>query len=193
MTVTDRQPRPGGMDQEPGMVTPLPSPHPLAETLPSILRADAFASSLADSFDGLLAPAILALDTLVDYLDPQLTPEDMLPWLAQWHGISVDESAAHTLHRDDLDLARTVNPLRGTRRSLELVIEATLGVPAEVTESGVAAWTFTPGGELPGDAEPSVTVVLRPPSGVEVDMGRLDALLESVTPAHVRRVVSVVT
>ena len=173
------------------MDAPLPSPHPLADTLPAILRADPFASSLADSLDGLLAPSILVLDTVVDYLDPQLTPEDMLPWLAQWHGILMDESTTHTLHRDDLRLARIVNPLRGSRRSLELVIEETLGVPAEVTESGVAAWTFTPGGELPGDAEPSVTVVLRPPDGVTVDVGRLDALLESVTPAHVRRTVTV--
>lgn len=170
---------------------PLPSPHPLVESLPSILRADELACSLADSFDSLLAPAILALDTVVDYLDPLLTPEDMLPWLAQWHGMQLDETAVHTLQREDLALARTVNPVRGTRRSIELVIEEMLGVPAEVTESGLTAWTSDPGGELPGDAEPSVTVVLRPPAGVEVDLGRLDALLESVTPAHVRRTVSV--
>ena len=169
---------------------PLPSPHPLVETLPSILRGDALACGLADSFDGLLAPAILALDTVVDYLDPLLTPEDMLPWLAQWHGMQLDETAVHTLQREDLSLARTVNPVRGTLRSIELVIEEMFGVPAEVTESGVTAWSSDPGGALPGDPEPSVTVVIRPPAGVEVDLGRLDALLESVTPAHVRRAVS---
>lgn len=174
-----------------GMIEDLPSPHPLAETLPSILRADPVAGSLTDSFDGVLAPAILSLDTFVDYLDPLTTPEDMLPWLAQWLGMSMDPDAIQTVTRDQLQLANSLNPIRGTKRSIELLIEQTIGVPAEVTESGFAAWSFNPGGELPGEREPSVTIVLHPPSGVVVDLGRLDTLLASATPAHVRRIVTV--
>lgn len=176
-----------------GMIESLPSPHPLGDTLPSILRGDQVACGLTDSFDGLLAPAILSLDTFVDYLDPGTTADDMLPWLAQWLGMSLDPAVAAPPRRDELQLAGSLNAMRGTRRSIELLIERTVGVPAEVTESGCATWSLAPGGELPGEAEPSVTVVLRPPAGVSVDAGRVDSLMASVTPAHVRRNVSVQT
>lgn len=174
-----------------GMIEELPSPHPLADTLPSILRADPVACSLTDAFDELLAPAILSMDTFVDYLDPLTTAEDMLPWLAQWLGMSLDPDLVLTMSRDDLRLAGSLNPIRGTRFSIVFLIEQAIGVPAEVTESGATAWAPNPGGELPGEEEPSVTVVLHPPSGVTVDVGRVDALIGSVTPAHVRRTVSV--
>ena len=73
-----------------GMVAELASPHPLVDTLPSMLREDSFAGGLCGSFDGLLAPVLLTLDTFADYLDPATTPEDMIPWLAQWLGLGVD-------------------------------------------------------------------------------------------------------
>lgn len=174
-----------------GTIARLPSPHPLVEILPSLLRADPFAGSLCASFDELLAPAMLSLDTFVDYLDPDTTPEDMLPWLAQWLGLDPDAFLARPPQRHELRLASSLNAIRGTRRSIQLAIENALGLPAEVTESGGARWTATPGGELPGEQEPSVTVVVHPPSGVEVDVDRLDALVRSVKPAHVRHTVLV--
>lgn len=174
-----------------GEIEHLPSPHPLAETLPSVLRSDAFACSLCASFDDVLAPAILSLDTFVDYLDPLLTPEDMVPWLAQWLGLDLVSYGARSPHRHELQLASSLNAIRGTRRSIQLVIEQALGLPAEVTESGGAHWSPTPGGELPGAPEPSVTVVVHAPSGVEIDVARLDTLVRSVTPAHVRHQVVV--
>lgn len=173
-----------------GLIEQLPSPHPLVDSLPSLLRADAFACSLCASFDELLAPAILSLDTFVDYLDPATTPDDLLPWLAQWLGLDLD-TYARPPHRLELQLATSLNPIRGTRRSIQLVIEQALGLPAEVTESGGAHWSPTPGGELPGAPEPSVTVVVHAPSGVEIDVARLDTLVRSVTPAHVRHQVVV--
>ena len=46
-----------------GMVEELASPHPLTDTLPSMLQEDPFAGSLCGSFDELLAPVLLTLDT----------------------------------------------------------------------------------------------------------------------------------
>lgn len=174
-----------------GMIAELPSPHPLTQTLPSMLREDSFASSLCASFDELLAPAILSLDTFVAYLDPDTTPEDMLPWLAQWLGLGIDLYVTQPPQRHELRLASSLNATRGTRHSIQQLIENAFGMPVEVTESGGARWTPTPGGELPGEPEPFVTVVVHPPSGVEVDLDRLDALIRSVKPAHVRHAVSV--
>lgn len=173
-----------------GLVAGLATPHPLAESLPGLLREDRFAGQLCASFDDLLAPVLLTLDTFGDYLDPATTPDDMIGWLAQWLGLSVDPGVEHAVQRHELAIAGSLNATRGTRRSIELALQSALGLPVEVNESGGARWSPSPGGELPGDPTPAVSVVVHAPAGsVEVD--RLDSLVRSVAPAHVARTVAV--
>ena len=174
-----------------GMVAELASPHPLVDTLPSMLRTDSFAEGLCASFDDLLAPVLLTLDTFASYLDPATTPDDMIPWLAQWLGFGADLNVEQVRERHELQIAGSLNIARGTRRGIELALEQALGMAVEVSESGGAGWSSSPGGALPGDPDASVTVVVRPGSGMEVDTDRVDALLKSVTPAHVRHLVTV--
>ena len=168
-----------------GTIGSLANPHPLADTLPAMLRGDAFARLLCAGFDDLLAPVVLDLDTFVDHLDPDTVPDDMLPWLATWLGLGIDSPSTQSPQRHELRATRSVNPVRGTRRSIELAVASTFGGTVEVVESGGARWSPTPGGNLPGQPEPGVTVTLVPPAGVEIDRRRLDELVRSVTPAHV--------
>lgn len=174
-------------------VAGLSSPHPLADTLPSMLREDIFARSLCASFDEVLAPVLLTLDTYPSYLDPALTPRDMVPWLAQWLGLAVDPDTEIDPQRQELQSSSTLNATRGTRRSVELILEAALGFEVEVVESGGTRWTPSPGGALPGEPDPLLTVIVRPPEGYVVDLLRLDALIRSAKPAHVRHEVQVPT
>lgn len=172
-----------------GTVAGLPSPHPLADTLPAMLREDVFARSLCASIDELVAPVLATLDAFDAYLDPETTPEDMVPWLAQWLGLGTDADTELPRQRTELTASSTLNATRGTRRSVELVLENALGTPVEVTESGGARWSPSPGGVLPGEPEPLVTVVL--PGTPDLDLDRLDALVRGVLPAHVRHVLTV--
>jgi phage tail-like protein len=176
-----------------GMITALASPHPLVATLPSMLREDPFAGSLCASFDDLLAPVLLTLDTFGNYLDPTTTPEDMIPWLAQWLGLGVDLNVKQARQRYELQIAGALNATRGTRRSMATELENALGMPVDVSESGGARWSPTPGGSLPGEAQEMLSVVAHPAEGQEVDVDRLDALIRSVKPAHVRHRVAVQT
>ncbi|HEU5486932.1 MAG TPA: phage tail protein, partial [Microlunatus sp.] len=114
------------------MVTGLATPHPLADTLPGLLREDGFARELCASFDDLLAPVLLTLDTFADYLDPTTTPEDMIGWLAQWLGLTVDPGMEHAVQRHELAVAGWLNATRGTRRSIELALQSALGTGVEV-------------------------------------------------------------
>lgn len=172
------------------MVAGLTTPHPLADTLPAMLREDPFARELCASFDEVLAPALLTLDTFAAYLDPATTPEDMIGWLAQWLGLTVDPGVEHAVQRHELAIAGSLNATRGTRRSIELALQSALGIGVEVSESGGTRWSPSPGGDLPGSSDPSVSVVIRAPVD-SVDGDRLDALVRSVTPAHVARNVTV--
>ena len=59
--------------------------------MPSLLLGSDLADGLIDAFDVLLAPVFASIDNFDCYLDPALTPEDFLPWLASWVGVSVNE------------------------------------------------------------------------------------------------------
>ena len=174
-----------------GAVLGLPSPLPLADTLPGLLRADRFADSLCASFDEVLAPVLLSLDGFPAYLDLRTAPQDMVEWLAQWLGMTVDPNAAPAQQRELLQSAGELHTRRGTRRGLELAVQAELGVPVEVVETGASSWSDQPGGELPGEPLPAVLVVARPRAGQEVDSERLDALVRAIKPAHVQHQVQV--
>jgi phage tail-like protein len=174
-----------------GAVSGLPSPLPLADTLPGLLRADRFAESLCASFDEVLAPVLLSLDGFPAYLDLGTAPQDMVEWLAQWLGMTVDPNAAPAQQRELLQSAGELHARRGTRRGLELAVQAELGVAVEVIETGASSWSTEPGGELPGEPLPAVMVVARPRAGRDVDSERLDTLVRAIKPAHVQHQVQV--
>ena len=84
------------------MVTGLPSPHPLASSLPGIYRDTGDGNAeyrparlvvrMMEAFDDVLAPILATLDNLDSYLDPEETPDDFLVWLGQLVGMPVDRS-----------------------------------------------------------------------------------------------------
>ena len=174
-----------------GTIPGLPSPLPLADTLPGLLRADRFAESLCASFDEVLAPVLLSLDGFPAYLDLGTAPEDMVEWLGQWLGITVDPNAAPAQQRNLLKSAGELHMRRGTKRGLELAVQAEFGVPVQVVETGASSWSTEPGGQLPGEPVPAVVVVARPRAGQEVDVERLDALVNAIKPAHIQHRVQV--
>jgi phage tail-like protein len=175
-----------------GTIAGLTSPAPLTETLPAMLRTDHFAQQLCASFDEVLAPVILSLDALPAYLDLSTTPEDMLPWLGQWLGMSVDPGQDIEIQRSLLRSASELHATRGTRRGIQLAIEAALGAAVEVVETGATNWSATPGGELPGNSRPAIMVVVRPAMGQEIDADRVEALVRSVKPAHIAHQIQVI-
>jgi phage tail-like protein len=174
-----------------GALPELVNPLPMTNLVPAMLRDDEVARAICAGLDGLIAPVLLTLDDFTAYLDLSTAPEDLLPWLAQWVGMAVDPGEDLDRQRTLLASANQLHVMRGTRRGIQLAVEAALGVPAEVIETGGAAWSAEPGGTLPGDARPTVTVVVRPPAGQYVDADRLDALVTSLKPAHVAHRVQV--
>lgn len=175
-----------------GSVAGLRSPAPLSETLPSMLREDPFARELCAGLDEVLAPVLLSLDSFAAYLDVGTTPDDMLPWLAQWVGLTLDPAHERGGQRELLRTAREMHARQGTRHGIELAVTAALGVEVEVVETGAAAWSSRADAELPGQPEPAIVVRVRPGADREVDLDHLDAVVRAVRPVHVRYEVEVV-
>lgn len=170
----------------------LRSPHPIGATLPGLYRSDPFTQGLCAGLDEVLAPDLDVLDNLPAYLDLATTPEDMLPWLARWVGMVVDPGQQPARQRDLLRAAAELHGWQGTARGVQLAVEALLGLPVEVLESGAAAWAHDPTDPLPGEAVAALVVRVTAEPGGYVDRARLDAVVSAVKPAHVVHRVQVV-
>jgi|GEM_PF-533663 phage tail-like protein len=184
-----------------GTVDGLSSPLPLADTLPAMLRADPFAAGLCQGLDEVLAPIMLSLDSFPAYLDLDTTPDDMLGWLGAWVGLIGDEDELPAggdpeRLRALLAAAQQLHIRRGTRLGIERAVSAELDVRCEVLESGAATWAAEPDqplpeGELAGENAPTIEVAVFPENGRQIDLSRLEVILDAATPAHVRRRVRV--
>lgn len=170
-----------------GTVPGLASPHRLGETLPGLYAQDSFAQALCAALDEVLAPAVCTLDNLPAYLDLATAPDDLLPWLARWVGMSFQASLPVARQRELLQSAVDLQGWQGTTRGLQLALESLFGASAVVAESGACAWSTDPHAPLPGDTVPSVTVRVSLPENRPLDADRVTAVVASVIPAHVLR------
>lgn len=167
--------------ETPGILSPVP----VVSRLPAVLADDDFLARFVTGLDDVLAPVYLTLDNLHAYLDPELAPEDFLLWLTSWVGIEHDQTWPVERTRAAVASAASLHRWRGTSRGVADAVALAFGGEVEVAESGGVTGSLAPGAPFPGEATPSLRVVLRVPAGSNVDPRRLDALVASVKPAHV--------
>jgi phage tail-like protein len=168
-----------------GTIDGMASPLPLAASLPAILREDPFAQQLCAGLDEVLAPVLTTIDAFSAYLDLATAPADMLPWLGRWLAMDVDLDEDLDLQRKLLASAGQLHAIRGTRRGIELALEAALGVDVTVAETGASTWSAQPGAALPGEPHPTIVVTVDSTEDNPIDAERLDALVSQIKPAHV--------
>ncbi|MFI7354378.1 phage tail protein [Streptomyces avidinii] len=162
----------------------LPSRHPIGGQLPALYADDDFAQRFTAGLDTVLAPVFSTLDNLPSYFDPRLAPADFLSWLASWVG-GIDDPAWPTgLRREAVARAVELHRWRGTRRGLTEALRLVLGVSAEVSGDGGAAWSRTAGAELPAAAAGEVLIRVWPYRGAAVDADRVRALVRTLCPVH---------
>lgn len=173
-----------------GTVTGLATPHPLGGMLPGLYAGDAFAQALCGGLDEVLAPVIGTLDNLPAYLDLATAPDDLVPWLARWVGMSLQAPMPVERQRELLQSVVDLQGWLGTSRGVQLTLEALFGATAQIEESGGSAWSTDPHAALPGDPVPSVTVRVDTPDP-RLEGAQVEAVVAAVTPAHVLRQVEV--
>lgn len=168
------------------------SPRPLLDTLPSVYRSDPMTEQLCDAFDDVVAPVFATLDCLVAYLDPQTAPEDMLDWLAGWIGLTIGGHENAARKRELIAAGAALMPWRGTVRGVREAVSVAFDEEIEVIESGAASWSTVPRADPDGADDPVLVVRVVTDATDTIDPRRLDAVVESVKPAHVPHRVEVV-
>jgi phage tail-like protein len=175
-----------------GVVDGLGTPHPIGRMLPSIYQEDDFTQRLTRAFDDVLAPVQSTLDCIDAYFDPWITPPDMLEWLAGWVGIDFDELLPIERRRLIVSEAVHLYKVRGTALGLAQFLAILTGLEVEIVESGGSAWSSTPSGPPPGEAQPRLVVRLISDNPESVDVARVNSLVVASKPAHVPHTVEVV-
>lgn len=176
-----------------GLVAGLPSPHPMGRRLPAVYQEeDPFTMRLTEALDEVLSPVLSTLDNLPAYVDPKLTPEDFLDWLASWVAFDLDESWDGDRRRRGIVQAVDLLRRRGTAAGLAEEVRLVTGAEVEVVENGGTAWSLDPMSPLVGSPTPTLFVRVTADDPATVDADRLEAIVQAAKPAHVAHRIEIV-
>lgn len=158
--------------------------------LPAIYSDNDFMGRFLMIFEHVLGPVESILDNLSYYFDPGTIPQELLPWLASWVNLVLDDTWPLERRRALVKSAVELYQLRGTRRGVKEYILAYTGVEPNIEEDfaglilGESAQlgrnTVLGGGG--GQYTFTVTLELEDPDSVE--LGQLRTIIEEEKPAH---------
>jgi phage tail-like protein len=165
---------------------------PLVDLLPAVFQEDEFTGRLTGGLDAVIAPVFAYLDAIEAYVDPLISPEDFLPWLASWVGVVLDENWAVDQQRAFIQKAVELFRMRGTVRGIKAEIELLTGGGVEISETGDVAYSAVPNGPLPGEDYPRLSIRVTLPPGSPVTDRSIDLVIKAAKPAHVVSAVEIV-
>jgi phage tail-like protein len=158
--------------------------------LPAPYAADPFLGRYLMIVETILSSIEQTVDNLPYYFDPSTTPEELLPWLASWVGVELDENAPVEKRRRTLARAAGLYRWQGTRRALREQLQEYTGQRPLIVEN-------FDGLRLGGDAMLGVNTELgqsRPHTmhitaltddAGALDQGVLRRIVEAEKPVHV--------
>ncbi len=171
--------------------------------LPAVYREDELMGRFLMLFESFWEPIVWQINQMHVYLDPQLTQAELLPWLASWIGLALDERWPEARRRKLLSSAVTLFRRRGTKRGLQDYLEVYTGVRPQIVEHGANNFRLGPEARLgpsialgtgnqPHTFQVSLSLPPMPNGHDEAERARLeaqrrrliDAIIASEKPAH---------
>ncbi len=147
--------------------------------LPDIYSSDDFIGRFLLIFETILSPLERSIDKIHHYFDPHLTPPELLPWLASWLGLVLNEDWPEARRRELILAASELYQWRGTRRGLIEFIKLYTGTIPEIKEPGVGLRKVSP------DQAYKIEITIKEAGGKKIDPVLLKMIIEAEKPAHV--------
>lgn len=147
--------------------------------LPPGYQDDTFLGRFLLIFESVLDPLERMIDQIHLYFDPRFIPESLLPWLATWVDLVLNENWPADRRRELIRSATNLYRWRGTRRGMSEYIRIYTGVEPTIVEPGDP-------GQRRATAVPPHTfrVILEVPDTTGFDRHSLEAIIEAEKPAH---------
>jgi phage tail-like protein len=166
--------------------------------LPGIYRDDDLMGRFVMLFESFWSPIEGQIDNLPYYFDPEMAPSQLLPWLAAWVDLVLDERWPEEKRRRLLKSAVSLYRKRGTRKGLQEFLEIYTGVHPQITErrarnfrvSKTTDAVLGSGVALGKDNQPhtfAVTLHLPPLASEKQEADRrkaIEAIITAEKPAH---------
>jgi phage tail-like protein len=152
------------------MAWPLPPRSSYLKYLPSFFSKDSLMDRFLLIFESILGPIEQLTDHMPLLLDPRTMPADLLPWVASWLDLTLNENWPEARRRDLIRSASELYRWRGTRQGLSRYLEVYAGVTPELDDDLKEPHTFQ--------------VTLRVPADEPVDETLVRAIIEAEKPAH---------
>ena len=167
--------------------------------LPDIYSSDDFTSRFLMLFESFWKPISQQIDQVEYYFDPDLTPDEAIPWLASWVGLPVDSLLPLNRMRKLLKNAIMFYQYRGTYKALKTYLEIYTSGEVEIIEQRAENFvlgrssSLGPGIALGTENQPnSILVNLRI---LETELSRIQyseemyhkkmkAIIRALVPAH---------
>jgi len=169
------EPTNGRDGQPPGVPTGRSS---YLKYLPAIYSNDDFLGRFLLIFETILSPIDRTIDNLHYYFDAGMAPADVLPWLASWLGLVLDERWPEAQRRALLRAAVELYQWRGTRRGLSDFLQLYTGHTPEIIEPGIGRVVVNE------DEVFRFIVRLRVPDPAAIDRSVVEAIIDAEKPAH---------
>ncbi len=113
--------------------------------LPELYEQDELMARFLMLFESFWGPVNTQINNVHHYLDPRLTPEQFLPWLASWLDLALDQRWPVERQRQLVRWAIALHRSRGTRWGLQKYLDIYTGQKARIVEH--RAKNFKVGGE----------------------------------------------
>ena len=91
--------------------------------LPALYQRDELMGRFLMLFEGFWKPIQRQIEHLPLYFDPKMTPPDLLPWLASWLGLVLEDHWSEEQRRRLIRSAVSLYRKRGTRQGLQEYLE----------------------------------------------------------------------
>lgn len=174
----------------------------LLKYLPALYEKDEMMGRFLMLFESFLSPIEGQIDEIPLYFDPSIAPADLLPWLASWVNLALDERWPEERRRTLIKEAFRLYRKRGTKQGLRRYLEIYTGRTPDIVEHRAnnfrlgAESRLGPGIALGRQNVPhTFTVTMRlPPVEADTDEERkrkaterrrtIESIIEAEKPAH---------
>ena len=108
----------------------------LLKYLPALYQEDDLMGRFLMLFESFWSPIVKQIDHMSVYFDPNLTQPELLPWLASWVGLALDERWPEERRRRLLGAGVSLFRRRGTKKGLQDYLEIYTGRKPRIIEHG---------------------------------------------------------
>jgi phage tail-like protein len=169
--------------------TPTAARSSYLEFLPAIYSDDPFLGRFLMIFESIMGPLEVVVDNLKYYFGPGTTPEELLPWLASWLDLVLDENWPLGRRRDLVKSAVELYQWRGTCHGLSEYLRVYTGTEPRIIEDfgGIPLTGEARLGRdtvLGGGSPNTFSVILELDGPDAVDENKVRAIIDAEKPAH---------